>query len=141
MDLTDIASSSFFKPADYATAVALLVEPISVEENVRNEYNGQVTFRDEVTADITVWPTLEDLRAGRATVLNRVTITHASLSGVAKKAIGGATIARLEAFTTKYRSTSHRFVKPDPEAHRLAVEYYEQRRAQVEAAAAAAPPF
>jgi hypothetical protein len=141
MDVSDISGSAFFKPADYLDAVAILVEPILVEEDVRNEYNGVVNVRDEVTADLMIWSSLADFANDTPVVLKRVKLTHSGLTRIAKKAVGGATIARVEEYTTKYRSTGFRLAKPDAEAYRLAVEAFEHRRSQIEAVAASAPPF
>lgn len=46
---------AFFKPADHAADLALMVEPKRVLKDQRNEYNGDVTIRDEVVADISVF--------------------------------------------------------------------------------------
>ncbi|WP_405056946.1 hypothetical protein OG474_29930 [Kribbella sp. NBC_01505] len=49
------SGGAFFKPGDHSADLALMIEPKNVLENQRNEYQGDVTFRDVVVADITVF--------------------------------------------------------------------------------------
>jgi len=142
MDPSDLAASSYFKPSEYADATALLIEPTVLNEDVRNEFNDQVTYRDEVVARVTVFATPAELAGKRPTViLESTTLTHGAIVSTARRAIGGGFAARIEPYKTKYGNVGQRFGDLDDSVKRLIAEYYEQRKAEIDAAAAEAPPF
>ena len=77
---SNFGGGGFFKPKDHNTALAILIEPKSIDYEVENNYEGQVTYRDEVTADISVFATQADLEAGTPEVLKSYRVTHAGLT-------------------------------------------------------------
>jgi hypothetical protein len=142
LDPSDLAANTFFKPADYLSATALLVEPTHFAENVRNEYNGTVRYRDEVTATITVFNSPAELASKKpSAVLEGVVLTHAALVSTGRKAVGGCFASRLEPYTTKHGTQGFRFGDLNDASKRLCAEFFESREVEIRAAADQAPPF
>ena len=85
----------YFKPADYMTALALLVEPkefIEQETYTDNQTKEEKT-RDAVIADITVFSTTDDLDGKtEPVVLHNNKITHNYLVSAANRALHGAMV-------------------------------------------------
>ncbi|MFC4336005.1 hypothetical protein [Salininema proteolyticum] len=148
MSLSEVASSGYFKPAEHSGVAALLVEPTSVERDVPNEYQGVVTNRDEVTADISVFATAADAEAKRpSTVLRSVKVTHARLTPPASRAVAGAFIATVG---QKPNEKGYVWLPVDAPVERAVTEYYEARPAEADPVTPApasadgaddAPPF
>lgn len=134
---SDLVGSSYFKPAEYESALALLVEPTDIAKDVPNEYRGKVTNRDEVTADITVFFKNESLEKGEPDeIIKQTRVTHTMLAATLGKMIGSPLVGIVRMIPTKNGSGyAFRDVEGDAEEHVIA--YYEKR----EAAADNAPDF
>lgn len=84
--VSDYAGASFFKPAEYLTALALLVEPKSIQKDVPSTYNNQTRNRDELIADISVFANQADLDSNTpSTVMKSTKIVHGMLTSTAEK--------------------------------------------------------
>src|SRR5687768_2262206 len=92
---SEIQGGSYFKPADYQNAVALLIEPKSVQRDVPNTYAGQTKNRDEVTADLTAFMSAGDLAAGKGVEVKGLTFTHPGLVNRLSRAIDEAVVGRM----------------------------------------------
>lgn len=134
--------SSYFKPEQHKDAVALLVEPKSVERDVPNTYAGVTRNRDEVTADITVFLTEADLAAGNAVVLNAVTVTHPGITNRLSRAIGESVVGRLgKKQFEKAPAPAWVIDDVDDATFDKVAAYYEAREAAVAEAKANVPSF
>lgn len=77
---SSVSGSTFFKPADYSNAVALLFEPTSLRENVPStDFQGNPTTEDQLTARLTVFATQDQLDKGEPAEVVDVTVTHKAL--------------------------------------------------------------
>jgi hypothetical protein len=134
---SDLSGSSFFKPKEYQTALALLVEPKSIDKDVPNEYKGKTTLRDEIIADVTVFNLSESLEKGEPDeVIKSTRITHSMLTGTLSKMIGDPLIGIVRLIDTKAGS-GYAFRDVEGEAQDQLIAYYTKR----EEAAEAAPSF
>lgn len=134
----------FFKPADYMQVAAILFEPTSIEENVRNEFKGNVSYVDQVTADVTVFKTNADLEDGKPSeVLSDARINKPGIVNRLRKLIDkqpNAVVAKVaQEQTDKGTPYVLHEVSSDVEAQVAA--YYEKREAEQQAAADDAPEF
>lgn len=134
---SDYAGASYFKPADFQTSLALLVEPKSVDKNVPSTYNNQVRNRDEVIADITIFDNQMDLDTGVPDkVLKSTKIVHGMLTSTAEKIIGGAFVATVTKIPTQ-AGAGFVFRDVDAETEAKVGAYFTARSE----AAASAPSF
>jgi hypothetical protein len=134
---SELSGSSFFKPAEYQTALALLVEPKGVDKDVENEYKGKKSLRDEVIADVTVFNNSEELANGTPSEIIKATrITHTMLTSTLSKMIGQPLVGIIRMIDTKAGS-GYAFRDVEGSAEQQVAEYYEKR----ESAAADAPDF
>lgn len=138
---SDLAGGSYFKPADHANDVALLVEPKSIERDVPNTYQGTTRNRDEVLSDVTVFATEDALNNKQPTdVLKSVKIVHGMLTGSLAKILGSATVAVVRKVPTqKGAGWAFRDVAPEQEA--LVADYFTEREAAIAEAMESVPPF
>lgn len=138
---SDYAGASYFKPGDHQTALALLVEPKTIERGVPNTYAGQTKPRDEVIADISVFENQSALDSKTpTTVLKSTKVVHGMLTSTLEKILGGAMVATVTKIATKNGSGFvFRDVTSDIEAK--VGEFYQGREAAVEEALASAPSF
>lgn len=138
---SDLGGGGFFKPADHMTALALLIEPKTIEKNVPNTHNGQTRNRDEVVADISVFENQAALDAGQPTnVLGKVKVVHGMLSRDLEKILGGAMVGTVTKIPTKAGS-GYVFRDVDPAVEAIVGEYYNTREKAVAEALASAPSF
>lgn len=141
---SDLAGASYFKPGDYETALALLVEPKTIDKGVPNEYprgSGIVKPRDEVTADITVFKNQGDLEANKPSeVIKNVKVVHGMLTSSLEKILGSAMAAVVTKIPTK-NGSGYVFRDLSPEDEAKVVAYYDGRESAVAEAVAAAPGF
>lgn len=131
---------SYFKTKEYMNAIALIVEPKSIERDVPNEFRGEHRTRDEVLADITVFGTEESLTKGDPTeVLNNTIVTPGSLTREMGSAIGAVLLCNIRPAPngTGY-ALSHITSGKEFDA---AVSYYTGREKATADAAASAPSF
>lgn len=134
--------SSYFKPEEHKTAVALLVEPKSVQRDVPNTYAGVTKNRDEVTADVTVFATAADLAAGNGRELKGVTVTHGGITNRLKNAIGESIVGALgKKQFEKAPAPAWVIDDVDDATFDKVAAYYEAREAAVKAALDSVPDF
>lgn len=138
---SDFVGGAYFKPADHMTDIALLVEPKSIERNVPNEYQGRVTNRDEVTADITVFANTGAIESGTPTeIIKGAKVVHGMLTETLSKMLGEASVAIVAKIPTK-RGSGFVWRDASPDATAKVAAYYEGRAAALEAALADVPDF
>ncbi|GAB3830283.1 hypothetical protein [Kribbella italica] len=135
-------NGAFFKPAEHAADLALMIEPKRVLENQRNEFQGDVTYRDEIVCDITIFRNSQNLDEGAPfDVLRDAKITHSALAGEAREHIGTG----VPMLVTVKKATGKNYYVFDfnvPGDRVAAVgAYYIKREAATEAATADAPGF
>lgn len=129
----------FFDPKKHLNHAALLIEPRSIARDVRSVYMGEETLRDEVTARITAFVTLDDLRAGRPSADSVQKITHRMLASDASRAIGGAFPAVVASLEPKRKGFVWRDLSA--EAASLVESYYQSRGPAEPSYVAEAPGF
>lgn len=133
----------FFKAAEYATTTLLIIEPKSWKHNATNEYNGNLIPRDEAIADITVFETEEQLKAGEpAELLKEAILTNKALVTPCKTSIGEAFLVSR---VTKKSGKGGAYYAFDDIIHRshqdYAIAYLEEREAKKQAALDDMPDF
>lgn len=130
----------WFKPADNKDAVAFLIEVHSFDRQ-RPTPNGP---KDSVLADITIFHTMEELKAGTPTsVAKGQRIEQTILARDLETIVGGATIVKLDQAPAKKPGARPAWVwRPVDNAVKTAViKYATDREAQVQAALDDAPDF
>lgn len=138
---SDLAGGSYFKPADYMTALALLIEPKRIDKDVESTYNNQTRLRDEVIADITVFKTQESLDRGEPTeVLKSVKVVHGMLTGSLEKVMGGAMLGIIRKVPTK-GGAGYAFRDVETAHEGLVATYYTKRESAAAEAMSDAPDF
>lgn len=151
---TDIAGGgNYFKPEEFKTATALLIEPKSLQRDVPNEYAGQVKNRDEVTADVTVFQSQADLDNGKGVEFKGMTITHSGIVNKIGTEIGDAVVGRMGKKKFPKSPAPAWVIDPDDKPETVegtpiddetfdkVVAYYEAREAAIAAALADVPSF
>lgn len=134
---SDYAGASFFKPKEHQTALALLIEPKTIERGVPSTYNNQTRVRDEVIADISVFDNQHDLQtATPSKILKSTKITHGMLTSTVEKILGGAMVATVTTTATQ-AGNGYVFRDVDPATEAAVASYYTARSE----AAASAPSF
>lgn len=139
---SEFAGGSYFKPAEYMTALALLVEPKKVERDVQSEYKGEVRVRDEVISDVTVFGNSESLETGIPTeVIKDTRVTHGMLTDTLSKIIGDPLIGVIRRIPTK-RGSGYAF-RDLEDAGQIdqAAAFFFKRNEDKAAALASAPDF
>lgn len=127
----------YFDPKQYmGTGKVLLIEPQALRENVQNNYNGNISYRDEVDANLTVFANPTALETGKPTSTVFVTFVHKVLTDVTSKCIGGAMAAKVSKGKKAFF-----FEDVSPEIEGMIEDYLEKRDAAVQAALDAAPDF
>lgn len=134
--------SSFFKPAEFESAVALLIEPKSVQRDVPNTYAGQTKNRDEVTADVTVFASQSDLDNGNGVEHKDMTFTHPGITNRLSRAVGEAVVGKMGKKQFEKAPAPAWVVDDvdDPTFDKVS-DYYEKREEAVKAALDDAPGF
>lgn len=130
-----VSGGGFFKPADYASAAALLIEPTAFKENVPTNFknpDGSVQHQDQVIADITVFRTQQDLDLGQPQVVSNAVVGSAVLAKDLAPLVGKATIQRVEKAPGK---NYWKFALPSPATQTAVVAYVEKREAALDTAA------
>ena len=128
---SEFTGGAFFKPAEHMTDLALLVEPKRIDRGVQNTYQGRTTFRDEVTADITIFGTSESLDVGVPTSdLREVRIVHGMLTSTLERIIGGAMVGVIRKIPTKAGS-GYAFRDVEPPVEAAVAGYYDWREQAV----------
>lgn len=134
--------SAYFKPAEFDKAVALLVEPKSVQRDVPNTYAGVTKNRDEVTCDITVFQTAADLESGNGVEHKGMTVTHPGITNRLSRAIDEAVVGRMgKKQFEKAPAPAWVIDDVDDATFDKVSEFYEAREAAVKAALDAVPSF
>ena len=138
----ELGGGSFFSPKDYETALALIVEPKSVRKDVPNTYNGVTKQRDEVSCDITVFRSSEELDGqAQPHVEKDVVVHHTALANAAQKAMGEQMAALVRKLSGKTGTPYYAFVDLDPSVEAKVVAWFEAREAAMAAALADVPDF
>lgn len=142
MAIRDIPQNNggWFKPADHAEAVAILIE-VKAYEAQRPTPNGP---KDSALVDVTVFATQEAIDAGEPTTVQQgcrieQTVLARDLAGL----VGDETIVKLDQSKPTKPGAKPAWVyrQPDPKARAGVVAYYEAREAAIQAALADAPDF
>lgn len=138
---SEFGGGTFFKPAEHMNDIALLVEPVRIDKNVHNEYQGRVSTRDEVAARITVFATEESLDKGEPTeVLENAKVVHGMLTSTLERVVGGAIVAVVRRIPTKAGS-GYAFRDVDANVEAGVGVYFDAREAKVAEALADVPDF
>lgn len=134
--------SAYFKPADHERAVALLIEPKSVQRDVPNTYAGVTKNRDEVTADVTVFHSDADLAAGRGVETKAMVFTHTAITSRLSRAIDEAVVGKMgKKQFEKSPAPAWVIEDIDDAAFGHVESYYENREAEVAKARESVPSF
>lgn len=133
-----VGGGGFFKPENHATDLALLIDVKQFKPNQKNEYQGVISHRDEVVADISVFKTSESLKAGKPSeILKGATIAQQVLAANLADLVGSSTIV-----IVKKPKRAWVWDVPTFEGAKAAVaDYYAKREAETAAAVADAPSF
>lgn len=139
---SEFTGGSYFKPAEHMNDLALIVEPKRIDKNVENNYQGAISYRDEVTADVTVFTTTDSLEKGEPSqVMKDVKIVHGMLTSNLERNMGGVTLAVIRKVPTK-RGSGYGFRDvEDSNVEAQAAAYFTSREEKVEAALAEVPSF
>ncbi|GLZ81424.1 hypothetical protein Afil01_62310 [Actinorhabdospora filicis] len=117
----------FFDPKKHLNHTALLIEPRSIARDVPSVYMGEETRRDEVTARVTVFATMDELRAGSPASDSVQKITHRMLAADASRLIGGAFPTVVASLEPKRKGFVWR--APSSQVAQLLKAYYDKRGA------------
>lgn len=132
--------STFFKPAKYEDAPAVLFEARSVARDVPNTYKGVTKTRDEVTGDATIFETVADLSNGKGVELKGVTFTHPGIVNQLKNALNEQVVGQVG--TKEFKNgDGWAILDVDDATFDKVAAYYEAREAAVQAALDSAPDF
>ncbi|ROR95532.1 hypothetical protein EDD28_0088 [Salana multivorans] len=119
----------FFKPADHTNDLAILVEPKSIKRDQKNEYNGQITYRDELTADVTVFPNSSSLKPnGKPEVYQNMVIASKVLVSTIEHLVGTGD-AVIQTVGKPRGKNYYDWLDPEPDAQQAVLAYYESREA------------
>lgn len=130
---SEFAGGTFFKAGEHMNDLALLVEPKSIARDRTHTYQGRTSTRDEVTADVTIFPTEESLDKGAPTVIKNAVFTHGMLTSTLDKVMGGAMVGVIRKVPTKAGS-GYAFRDVDAATEGKVGNYYVNREAAVKAA-------
>ena len=134
--------SAYFKPAEFADAVALLIEPKSVQRDVPNTYAGVTKNRDEVTADVTAFQTAADLASGNGVVFPAMTFTHPGITNRLSRALDEAVVGKMgKKQFEKAPAPAWVVDDVDDATFDKVSEFYDAREEAVKAALASVPSF
>lgn len=134
---SEFVGGTFFKPLDHMNDIALLIEPVRVDRDVPNNYQGRTTNRDEVTAHVTVFGSQGALDSGAPTaVMKNAKVVHGMLTSTLERIIGGAMVATITKTPTK-NGSGYVFRDVTGEVEGKVATYFTAR----DQAAAAAPSF
>lgn len=128
----------YFKAADHADAFVLLIEPTKAENKPNPFYDPNVSYsremRDEVTADVTIFSTLDHLEAGSGSFLSGVVFTDLYLASDLKTEVGGVVVARLDQRPNKKGRPSWVFRAAEGPVMDLVEKFYDAREAALDSA-------
>ena len=133
---------AFFKPAQYVTSIAIVIETKSIALQVPNTFKGKTEMRDEVTADVTIFSTLESVEQGVPTeFIKDATIGHGALVNGVREGIPMEyyVIVRKEDF--KSGNSGFVFREVDAGLGKKLQAYMDKRDADRKAALDAVPDF
>lgn len=138
--------SSFFKPAEFDKAVALLIEPLSVQRDVTfTPYQakpGVTDQRDEVTADVTVFASAADLAAGKGVEHKAMTVTHKAITSRLSRVVGDQVVGIMGKKQFENSAAPAWVIdEVDDATFEKVAAFYEAREAAVAAALADVPSF
>jgi hypothetical protein len=131
----------YFKAADHKDAYVLLIEPKKAVENARNPFYDEKDERSkptrlEVTADVTIFSTLDHLEAGSATFLSDIVFTDLYLALDLKEEVpDGIVVARLNQRPNTKGRPSWVFRAAEGQVMDLVEKFYDAREAALDAAA------
>lgn len=135
-----LGGGGFFKPAEHANDVAIVVEPKTLQRDVPDTYQGVTKLVNVMVADVFFFPSLESLENGTPDVVLGMTIKHKGVTNKLEHAVGtgDGVPGRVEKSNPPGGGASFwNFVKLGDASMALVEKWYEAR----EAAAADAPPF
>ncbi len=134
---------AFFKPAEHAADLALMIEPKRVMPDQKNEYNGEVTYRDEVVADITIFRNSQNVESQTPfEVIRDGRISHSALVSEAREHIGPDSAPMLIKVGKRAGKNYYEFKFDVPDDVVSAVAgYYTKRESALAEATADAPSF
>ncbi|WP_405057034.1 hypothetical protein OG474_30400 [Kribbella sp. NBC_01505] len=105
---------------------------------MRNEYEGKVTTRDEVTADITIFRNSQNVETKTPhEVVKDAVITHTALANEAERNIGQVLLCVVRKVKNYYAFQA----VTDPAVEAAAGEYFERRDGELAEAMANVPAF
>ncbi|MFC4089376.1 hypothetical protein [Micromonospora sp. GCM10011541] len=138
---SEFQGGTFFKPAEHMNDLALLIEPKSLAKDRPHTYQNKTTTRDEVTADVTVFPTEESLDKSAPVVIKNAVFTHFMLTDTLQKVgMGGVTVAVIRKVPTKAGS-GYAFRDVDASTEGKVGNYYVNREKAITEALASVPDF
>lgn len=138
---SEFQGGTFFKPGEHMNDLALLIEPKSVAKDRTHTYQGRTSTRDEVTADVTAFPTEESLDKGNPTVIKNAVFTHGMLTSTLERVgMGGVTVAVIRKVPTKAGS-GYAFRDVDSSTEGKVGNYYVNREKAINEALADVPDF
>jgi hypothetical protein len=137
---SEFSGGTFFKPAEHMNDLAIMVEPKSVQKNVSSTYNNVTRVRDEVTADVTIFPTEESLDKGTPTVVKNAVFTHGMLTSTLERVMGGVMVGVIRKVPTKAGS-GYAFRDVDASTEGKVGNYYVNREKAINEALADVPDF
>lgn len=142
----EVSSATFFKPEQHANAAAILFMPKSMKKDVPNTYQGKTTNRDEVTCEIYVWSS-NDQVDGKAepTHLKSAIVVHGALTSVLGPMLSEtdpAIVGVVRKVPPQSGGNPYWAIKTgDKVAENAAVAFFEKLVAAKEAAVASMPTF
>lgn len=137
---SEFNGGTFFKPAEHMNDLAIMVEPKRIDKNKEHTYQGRTSVRDEVVADVTIFPTEESLDKGEPTVIKNAIFTHGMLTGTLERVIGGVMVGIVRKIPTKAGS-GYAFRDVDASTEAKVGNYYVNREAAIKAALNDVPDF
>lgn len=140
MKFTDLPSGAgtFFKPAEYADAVALLVDVKRFEA----QRPGNFGPKDTVHADIYAFKSIEDIEKGEAAVSQGGLIQNGALVRDLSGLVGNATVVKLDKAFFKAVGKEGWVWKPvDAAIKAKVIAFAQKRQEELDAAMEDAPDF
>lgn len=135
-----VSGGDFFKAADHASDLAIILEPTKILRDQPTEYEGVKSTRDIAIADVSCFRNSEDVENETpSVVLKDVQITNQILVSDIERNdwLGKVALVTIE-------KAKRAFVYRDPTfagAEQAAINFYERRNAEVAANLAEAPDF
>jgi hypothetical protein len=142
----EISTGSFFKPETHANAAAILFIPKSIKKDVPNTYQGKTTERDEITAEVYIWTT-QDQVDGKAEPehFKSMVVHHGALTNALEPVMAetdGAVVGVVRKVPPQSGGNPYWAIKSgDKTAEDAAVAFFEKLTAAKAEAVASMPSF